>query len=108
MTEERKGELKTFGAKCKTFSAIRKQKEAEMQQPPVEELTVDQKLDNMAENMSNALNSHAQALNALAYYIEEHDNKVKKAGGLIKWVEKDITKKQRIEQKKAEYAQRKA
>lgn len=89
-----------MGAKCKTFSAVRKQAEAQAPQQP---LTTDQKLENMAANMSTALNDHAAILNAVAYYIESTDTKVAKAGGLLKWVEKDVNKKQRLRERQAAY-----
>ena len=104
----KEGNLVTMGAKCKTFAKVRKEKEQQVaMQPPVEELTTEQRVDNIAQNVSNALNDHGNVLNAVAYYIENTDTKVAKAGGLMQWVQKDIAKKQRIEEKKREYAARK-
>ena len=89
---------KTFGSSVKSQGGVNKKKEK-----PVKELTTDEKLDNMAENMSNALNQHANALNALALWVETNDAKVMKAGGLMNWAIKETNKRERIAQRKAEY-----
>ena len=101
MTEERKGEIKEFGAKCKTFAKAAS--EARKKQPQPRELTMDEKLQNVATNTSTALNEQGNALNAIAYYIEQTDTKVAKAGGLMQWVQKDIAKKERLAERKSEY-----
>lgn len=105
MTEERKGEIRTFGAKCKTFAKAASEARQTQQKP--RELTIDEKIQNVATNASNALNEQGNALNAIAYYIENTDAKVAKAGGLMQWVQKDIQKKERLAERKREYAKNK-
>ena len=110
MTEEKKGEVKTFAAKCKTFakaaSEARKKQEVEQMQEP--ELTIEQKLENVTNNVQALLNSHSNAINAISYWIAQNDTKVAKAGNVLNWALKEQQKQQRIEEKKANYAKRKA
>lgn len=89
---------KTFGTKIEASGGVNENKSK-----PVKELTTEEKVDNIAQNMSNALNTHANALNALALWVETNDKKVMKAGGLMQWAIKETQKKERLAQRKAEY-----
>lgn len=98
---ERKGEVKQFGASCKTFAkaASEARKPAEPPKPP----TTDEKVDILAQNMTNLTNAHANAINALAMWIEKNDTKVAKAGGIVQWAVKEQAKAQRLAERKSEY-----
>jgi DNA topoisomerase VI subunit B len=102
---ERKGELKTFGAKCKTFAKAAsdaRQKQAQ-QEEQKKELTIDERLENVATNASTLLNEHANAINAISMWIAENDKKVAQCGNVLDWAIKEQQKKQRLAERKAEY-----
>lgn len=101
---ERKGEVKHFGAKCKTFAKAAKEARQKQQQAQEPVLTTEQKLDNIAKNTQAVLQEQSNAINAISMWIAKNDTKVAKAGNVLEWALKEQAKEQRLAERKSEYA----
>lgn len=90
--KKRVGKVVTFSApNVKAFSSVKTIDSA-----------IQRKLDNITDNTANMINQHAQALNAIAFWIAENDPKVKADGNVTQWAFNLQQERERLEERKAE------
>jgi hypothetical protein len=87
-----------FGSSIKAEGGVMKQ--PQFAPPP---LTTEQKIDNITNNTANTFNQHAEALNAIAFWIAEQDPAVKEAGNVTAWTLQVMKERQELEERKANY-----
>ena len=113
MAEERKGKNVSFSAEVKAEGKLkhgkkRKGKVVTSSAPNVKAFSgtaidpvIQRKLDNISDNTANMINEHAQALNAIAFWIAENDPKVKADGNVTQWAYNLQQERERLEERKA-------
>lgn len=92
---KRKGETVSFGSSVKAEGGVK--------QGQPKPLTVEQKLDNLTQDIVNQLNQHANALNAIAFWIARQDPEVEKEVNVVQWCHKVLKEEQELQERMKEW-----